>query len=219
MAAQTKTSREQVRAARIKRQGEEATERFEQARVGIAGLGGLGSNIAVQLAHLGIGQLVLVDFDRVDASNLARQHYRLDDVGRPKTEALVEQLREIDPWLDYEVFDERVTAENVAELFGGCDVVCEAFDEAGEKAMLVEAVRTTLPDTVLVGGVGVAGTTSANRIHSRKRLENYYLCGDGQADVADGDVLMGPRVAVVAAHQASMVMRILLEQTEEEGVA
>ncbi|MCD8199852.1 MAG: sulfur carrier protein ThiS adenylyltransferase ThiF [Coriobacteriaceae bacterium] len=219
MAPQSKIPREQLRAARIERQGKEATERFEQARVGIAGLGGLGSNIAVQLSHLGVGQLVLVDFDRVDASNLARQHYRLDDVGRLKTEALVEQLREIDPWLDYTTCDERIDADNVAEIFGGCDIICEAFDDAGQKVMLVEAVRSRLPDAVLVGGVGVAGTNSANRIHSRRRLENYYLCGDEQADVADGEVLMAPRVAAVAAHQANMVMRILLGETEEEDEA
>ena len=72
---------------------------LEKVRVGIAGLGGLGSHIAVFLARAGVQHLHLVDFDRVDESNLNRQHYFLRDVGRLKTEALAEQLLAINPAL------------------------------------------------------------------------------------------------------------------------
>ena len=206
--------RETLERALIARHGAENQKKFAAASVGIAGLGGLGSHIAVHLARLGVGRLVLADFDRVDVTNLNRQHYFLHHLGRYKTEALVEQLRQINPWLDYESHTCKVNADNACTLFQGCQVVCEAFDKADQKAMLTQAILTGLPDTLLVAGSGMAGSSSANTIHTRKAMDRFYLCGDGESDIEQGQGLMAPRVAVCAAHQATMVMRLLLGQTE-----
>ena len=207
-------TKEELEAALALRHGAENQKKFAAAAVGIAGLGGLGSNIAVHLARLGVGRLVLADFDTVDVSNLNRQHYFIRHLGRPKPEALREQLMEINPYLDYETHFKRITPENACTLFAGCDVVCEAFDKPDQKAMLAESILTGLPGVPLTSGSGMAGADSANKIHTGRRFGRFYLSGDGTADIADGLGLMAPRVAVCAAHEAAMVMRLLLGETE-----
>ena len=206
-------TKEMLTAALTARHGAEYQARFSAASVGIAGLGGLGSHIAVQLARLGVGRLVLVDFDPVDLSNLNRQHYFIPHLGQPKATALTNQLMNINPYLDYQPYIVRVTAENACTLFADCDVICEAFDRADQKAMFVEAILSGLPNMPLISGCGMAGIASANEIHTVKRFQRFYLCGDGTADIANGLGLMAPRVSVCAAHEAVMAMRLLLGET------
>lgn len=206
-------TQEELHAALVERHGADIQQKLDRASVGIAGLGGLGSNIAVHLARLGVGRLVLVDFDTVDVTNLNRQHYTMKDIGVPKTLALLEQLEEINPYLQYEPYTERVIPANVTRMFAGCDVVCEAFDRADQKAMLIETLLERLPDTVVVSGSGMAGYGSANAIRTERCFGRLYVCGDGTSDIADGVGLMAPRVAVCAAQQATMVLRLLLGET------
>lgn len=203
-------SREEIENTLFQRHGEETQKRLFAATAGIAGLGGLGSNIAIHLARLGVGRLILADFDRVDISNLHRQHYFLRHIGQWKTEALKEQLLEINPWLEYEIHTVRITPENACTIFAGCNVICEAFDRADQKAMLIENILTGLPDIPLISGSGMAGIHSANDIKTLHRFRNFYLCGDRTSDIASGESLMSPRVGVCAAHEATMAMRLLL---------
>ncbi len=207
-------SKEALQEALIQRHGKENQEKFNQAVVGIAGLGGLGSNVAMYLTRLGVGKLILVDFDVVDISNLNRQNYFMTDIGRPKTEALLPFLQAINPYLDYDIHTQRVTADNAISLFSECDVLVEAFDREDQKAMLTETILSQLPDIPLVGASGMAGADSGNKICVKKPFKSYYLCGDGTSDVNDGLGLMAPRVALCAAQQATMVMRLLIGETE-----
>ena len=142
-------TQQQLHDALVERHGAEIQKKLDGATVGIAGLGGLGSNLAVFLARLGIGHMILVDFDVVDITNLNRQHYTMKDLGVPKTLALVEQLEAINPYLNYETYTERVIPANVKRLFSECDVIVEAFDKPDQKAMLIENVLTQLPDKPL----------------------------------------------------------------------
>ena len=119
-------------------------QKLKQGRVAIAGLGGLGSNIAVMLARIGVGQMLLVDFDIVEPSNLNRQSYYIRHLGMPKTQALKEQLAEINPFIQVETQTIRVEAENVASLFDGYSILCEAFDKPEVKAMLVSTALIKL---------------------------------------------------------------------------
>ncbi len=207
-------AKEALEQALRERQGAELTARFSAAAVAVCGLGGLGSHIAGCLARAGVGRLILIDFDRVDLTNLHRQQYKASQVGRYKTEALAENLREAAPYLSLELRTVRLTAENVPSLLEGADVICEALDEAAAKAMLVNTVLEQLPEKYLVAASGMAGLGSANAIHTRRLTGRFYLCGDGVSDVADGIGLVAPRVALCAAHQAHMVLRILSEQFE-----
>ena len=191
------------------RHGKDLQQKFTNSTVAICGLGGLGSNIAVSLARAGIGKLILVDFDKVDISNLHRQQYKADQIGRFKTEALAENLREIAPYIEVETHAVRVTEENFEALLSKADLICEAFDGAEAKAMLVNGVLEKLHTKYLIAASGMAGLGSANSIQTRRITNRFYLCGDGISDVADDIGLVAPRVMLCAAHQAHMVLRIL----------
>lgn len=153
-------TRQQLSAALVERHGQERQQHLYTASVGIAGLGGLGSNIAVQLTRLGIGHLTIADCDRVEISNLNRQSYRLCDIGRPKPEALTEQLLQINPYLCYEPHFLKLTPQNIPEIFAGCNIICEAFDDPEQKAMLTETVLQRLPQAKLIVCSGMAGAGS-----------------------------------------------------------
>lgn len=198
-------------AALIERHGAELQDKFSAATVAVCGLGGLGSNIAISLTRAGIGKLILIDFDRVDISNLNRQQYKASQVGRCKTEALSENLKEIAPYIELETHTVRITESNVVELLKDADVICEAFDNAECKAMLTNTVLETMPKKYLVAASGMAGLGSANSIKTRKVMKHFYLCGDEVSEVADGISLVSSRVMLCAAHQAHMVLRILAE--------
>ena len=204
---------EEIRQALGSRHTEGIQARISAARVAVAGLGGLGSNIAVSLARLGVGHLHLIDFDRVDVTNLNRQQYFADQVGMPKTEALRENLLRINPWLDLRTDCLRVTEENAAGLLRDDTYICEAFDVAEQKAMLVRTVQEQLPEKYLVAASGMAGYGDGNEIHTRRVASRFYLCGDEKTEAAAGRGLMAPRVALCAAHQANMVLRLILGES------
>lgn len=207
-------TQEQLREARVARHGAEQQAKLEAAHVGIAGLGGLGSLIAIHLARAGVGTLVLADFDHVDITNLHRQQYDASQVGMAKTDALAERLRAIDPFIELELHPVRITADNAREIFTGCTVVCEAFDQADQKVMLVETLLEELPGTPIVSASGMAGLASANTIQTTHPLRDLYLCGDASSDVEEMGTLIASRVGVCASHQANMVLRLILGETE-----
>lgn len=196
------------------RHGEKLQKRFSSATVALCGLGGLGSNIALSLARAGVGKLILIDFDRVDVTNLHRQQYKASQVGMNKTDALFENLREITPYTRIETHTLKITEENAVPLLQGADIVCEAFDCAEAKAMLTDIVLEKLPDSFLVAASGMAGLGSANSIRTRKITDRFYLCGDGQSDVSSEGSLISSRVMLCAAHQAHAVLRILAGEFE-----
>lgn len=189
-------------------------KKFSQATVAICGLGGLGSNIAIALARAGIGKLILIDFDRVDITNLHRQQYKANQIGQYKTEALSENLREIAPYMILETHTVRVTEENAAHLLQGAAIICEAFDDAEAKAALANFVLEATPDKYLVAASGMAGLGKANTIQTRKVTKRFYICGDGSSDVAELGSLVASRVMLCAAHQAHAVLRILAGEFE-----
>lgn len=197
------------------RHTKEVQDKLLQGKIAIAGLGGLGSNIAVALARAGVGTLHLIDFDVVDISNLNRQQYRIRDIGRKKTEALAEIIRDINPFVQLKLDCVRVNADNVQELFREEDIVCEAFDQAKEKVMLVDAFFSGFKEEkILLSGSGMAGYHSSNAIKTRQLNKRFYLCGDGVNGLESGQSLMAPRVSICAGHEANMVIRLLLGEHE-----
>lgn len=185
------------------------------SRVAIAGLGGLGSNIAVMLTRSGIGHLRLIDFDTVDVTNLNRQMYSIKHIGQPKTEALLSILKDINPYLSYEVINTKIVPDNVTELFKDYSIVCEALDKPDQKAMLVREVLTRCPKATVISGNGMAGYNDANEIRTSKKMSRLYICGDEVTDVGNGTGLMAPRVAVCAGHQANKVIELILSDIKK----
>lgn len=207
-----KPTKEDIWQALEARHSVDVQEKLGRAKVAVAGLGGLGSNVAVSLARIGVGHLHLVDFDRVDLTNLNRQQYFLKDVGRYKTDALKEELLEINPYLDIRTDCQRVTEENLEELFQADEIVCEAFDVPECKAMLVNGILESYPEKIVVSASGMAGYGNSNEIRTRRVTKQFYLCGDQVSDSGGKMGLMAPRVAICAGHEANLITQIIIEK-------
>ena len=207
-------SREVMREALNIRHGEDLQNKISAARVAVCGLGGLGSNIAIALARAGVGHLHLIDFDRVDLTNLNRQQYAVGQLGQYKTDALRETLALISPYCDVTCDTIQVTEENLPDLLKTEDYICEAFDRAEAKAMLVSGVLEHFPEKYLVAASGLAGLGSANTIQTSRVSQRFYLCGDGTSDSSVGLGLVASRVLVCAAHEANMILRLIAGETE-----
>ena len=205
-------TREEMYRALEERHGRELQRKFAEASVAVCGLGGLGSNIAISLARAGVGHLHLIDFDRVDISNLNRQQYFADQIGSFKTEALTANLKMIAPYCDVTADCVRLDEDNMPELLKNEGIICEAFDKADQKAMLVNCVLENMPEKYLVAASGMAGIAPANLITTKRIAKRFYLCGDGVSDVEDGMGLVAARVMICAAHQAHTVIRIIAEE-------
>jgi len=190
--------------------GPEELERIRATRVGIAGAGGLGSNCAWMLVRSGFTEFIIVDNDRVEASNLNRQFFFARQVGMTKVQALAENLLAINPDVKVMTMDTLVTQENVSSLFADRDVVIEAFDQAQAKRMIVEACLGT--GKFLVAASGLAGCGDADRIKTHKMKDNFYIVGDLVTQVSPECPPLSPCVTVAAAKQADLVLEFALRR-------
>jgi len=189
-------------------------EKLKDAKAAIAGLGGLGSNIAVMLARIGVGKLLLVDFDKVEPSNLNRQHYNVSHLGMFKTDAIKSQIEKINPFIKTETCCVTITEENAAKIFKDYQIICEAFDKPQNKACLANALLEA-GGKKIVAASGLTGFESSNKIKTTHKFKNLYICGDSQPPEQEGIGFMAPRVMVCAGHQANMILRLLLGIEEE----
>jgi len=189
--------------------------RLKQACVGIAGLGGLGSAVAIALARIGVGHLVLADFDVVEPSNLNRQQYFVDQIGLKKVHALGDILARVNPYVRLTRHEVRLTTSNVPDIFGDAHVLIEAFDAADQKAMLFESFGAAHPGIPIVMATGLAGHGPSNTVRTRKVGSRLYIVGDGETAAGPGMGLMAPRVGIAAHHQANATLRLLLGESPE----
>lgn len=201
----------------LKRNVKGISKKLKKTRVCILGLGGLGSNVAVLLARSGIGFLKLVDFDTVEASNLNRQQYRISHIGIKKTEAMKSIIKEINPFVETDILDIKVDRENIYSTVGDIEIVVEAFDRAETKAMLMEELLTNT-NKIMVSASGMAGLGSANEIVTKKIKDNFYLVGDNYSDYKEYSGIMSTRVMICAAHQANVVLRLVLGEEKFKKV-
>jgi sulfur carrier protein ThiS adenylyltransferase len=185
-------------------------QKVKSSVVGIAGLGGLGSTVAIALARIGVGTLILVDFDVVEPSNLNRQQYFIHQIGMPKVEALQENISKINPYVKIRPYHEKLDRNNVERIFKEAAVVIEAFDRAEEKAMLINVISEKMPEKYIVAASGVAGYGDNNEIQTVRFSSKIFIIGDQKTAAQPGVGLMAPRVGIVAHHQANTVLRILL---------
>ena len=185
-------------------------EKLKNKTVGIAGCGGLGSNCAVALARVGVGKLIIADFDIIEESNLNRQYYFHKQIGASKTASLKENIKLINPNTEVEAHNIKLDSQSIIEIYKNCDVIVEAFDKAEMKQMIIETVIDKLSQTPLVVGLGMAGWGDNNSIGSRQ-TENLFICGDEKKEVSEQLPPLAPRVGIVANMQANTVLEILLK--------
>ncbi|MDD5120757.1 MAG: sulfur carrier protein ThiS adenylyltransferase ThiF [Candidatus Omnitrophica bacterium] len=191
----------------IKKIGKINLKKIQSVRIGLAGLGGLGSNCALNLVRVGFKNLTIVDFDKVVPSNLDRQFYFLNQVGMDKVAALKRNLLKVNPELDLELIKRKINKNNVTEIFSGCDVVVECLDRAAYKKMLVEQLLSL--DKFVVAVSGVAGIGSSDDIKVHRIKDKFVLVGDLQSDIRDKPAL-SPRVNIAAAKQADLVLDFVI---------
>ncbi|HEX9860099.1 MAG TPA: sulfur carrier protein ThiS adenylyltransferase ThiF [Nitrospirota bacterium] len=185
-------------------------ERVKSAVVGIAGVGGLGSSVALALARVGVGKLVIADYDVVEPSNLNRQQYFVDQIGSLKVNAMEDNLRRVNPFVKVVRHNVVLDAGNIPGVFRGVDVLVEALDRPESKAELVDAAAGGLPGVPVVCASGIAGYGPSNTIITRPFAGRCHVVGDLETGAAEGVGLMAPRVGIAAHHQANCVLRILL---------
>lgn len=189
-------------------------DKLARCKVGIAGIGGLGSHVAIALARIGVGELVIVDHDVVEPSNLNRQLYRVDQLGLFKVEALSENIKMANPFVRVYAVNRTLDRENSRIIFSGCKVVIEALDDPSSKSMLIESLLTGLEDAYVVAGSGIAGYDTGNDIKTI-RIGRLFVCGDLISEAREGVGLMAPRVMIAAGHQANQTVRILLGEGDD----
>jgi sulfur carrier protein ThiS adenylyltransferase len=183
---------------------------MRNAIVGVAGLGGLGSNVAIALARMGVGTLILADFDIVEPSNLNRQQYFIEHLGSPKAIAMADILKKINPYLTVVSHRVKLDPENIPAIFQKVRVVIECFDQVDQKTMLIETVSDALPDAYIIGASGLAGYGESNRIQTSQLSDRVYIVGDLVSAAGPGRGLMAPRVSVAAGHQANLAVSLLM---------
>ncbi len=192
-------------------QNPEYVKIWQKSVVGIAGVGGLGSNIAISLTRAGIGKLILADPDTVSNSNLSRQQYFLNQVGLPKVAALKDNLMNISPFTLVNPYPLKITPVNLSMIFGKVDILIEALDDADQKQMLIENWQELYPDKYLIGASGIAGVGKNELIHT-EQIGTLFLIGDGISEIEDGVYPTAARVAVVANMQANLCLELLLQK-------
>jgi len=190
---------------------------IKQSTIAILGLGGLGSAVAGAMAKIGIGKMLLSDYDVVEPSNLNRQHYFVDQIGMPKTRALHDNLLRMNPSVSLELVEKQLVADDLPVYFGKVDVLIECFDDPAMKAVALRSILGTMKKVAYVGSSGMAGFGSNNTIRTQTIHPGIYLVGDGVSGAQPGQGLMAPRVGIAAHHQANQTLRIILGEVERRA--
>ena len=188
--------------------------RMKVSAVGVAGLGGLGSNVSVALVRMGIGTLILADFDLVEPSNLNRQQYFIEHIGMTKTDAMAQILASINPYIEVITHKIVLDRNNIPRVFQEADVIVECLDRAEAKAMFIQTVLEFLPETYIVGASGLAGYGDSNSIQTIKLGDKLFMVGDLATPAEPGRGLMAPRVGIAAHHQANLVVSLLMDSED-----
>jgi sulfur carrier protein ThiS adenylyltransferase len=184
-------------------------KKIQSVAVGIAGVGGLGSNCAQLLVRSGFKKIKIVDFDVVEWTNINRQFYFADQVGYKKVEALRSNLLRINPDIDIEMLEQKIIPENVGSIFLDCNIVVEALDQAESKKLLVETYLNS--GKLLVCASGIAGWGNSDDIVIKKIKEHFYLVGDLVSEAGPDCPSMAPRVNIASAKEADVVLSYVLD--------
>jgi len=183
------------------------TDRLSHSVVAVAGCGGIGSNVAVSLVRAGIGRIIMADMDIIEASNLNRQYYFIDEIGKSKAITLKNRLLSINPDCEATAYHKELSRGDITSLFNEADILIEAFDTAESKQWLIEEWASVFPDRPVISGNGLSGVGNFESLKIHK-TGNIYFCGDGVTSLEMG--LCSARVAIVSNMQANLAIELLL---------
>jgi sulfur carrier protein ThiS adenylyltransferase len=155
--------------------------------------------------------LIIADFDIVDITNLNRQIYYIDQLGKSKTDAAKENLLKINPYISIEDYNIMLKPTNIYRILDKADAVAECFDAPDQKQMIVETVLSEFRDVPIFSASGMAGIGGSNMIKTKYISNRHIICGDLETSAQIGMGLMAPRVAIAAAHQANAIIKYLLD--------
>ncbi len=173
-------------------------------KLGIAGCGGLGSNIAAAMARSGFVNFEIVDRDIIDASNLNRQNYFLDEVGSSKVVITEKRLKAINQDIQVLATQTILTYDNIREHYQNADIIFEAFDNVESKKLIIETFGNSGKLVILASGM--AGFSNANEIRIKTIKDNVYMVGDRKTEVGLQNPPLAPRVIACAALMASVAL-------------
>ena len=203
-------SEQEYDAAFAGRNSKVVNDKLKTITVGVAGLGGLGSNVAMMLVRAGVKKFIIADYDTVTLAHLNRQNYGFDHIGMSKVDATESILLSVNPYLSIEKHVVKVTKENAVELFGKCDAVCEAMDISDEKSAFANMMVNKCPKVMIVSGSGMAGYGRSNSIKTKKSIKELYICGD-RGDLEDrASIVLSPRANICAGHVANTIVALMM---------
>ncbi|OHB55671.1 MAG: thiamine biosynthesis protein ThiF [Planctomycetes bacterium GWF2_50_10] len=205
---------EEFKAVTVNNLGPAVWAKLNGATVAVAGLGGLGSRVAPALARSGVGKLIIVDFDIVEASNLNRQDYFADQLGLAKVAAMRDNLARINPGLALEAHNLKLIPETICSLFASADVIVECFDKPDQKQMIAETVLARMSPKPIVSASGLAGYGRSNDITTRRLSGRHIVVGDFVSASGPGTGLFAGRVGIAALHQANAVIELLINEVK-----
>lgn len=186
------------------RQSAAINAKIDGSVVAVLGCGGLGSNAANILARLGVTKLIIYDYDVVEPSNLNRQNYGIDDIGRPKVEVTKKRLESQLPAVKVSARHQLVTAEELAAVYEEADIFVEAFDSVEAKMLaydfFAERQKPYICTTGVAGPYGEIG---------RKDFGNIHVVGDFQGE--DRKDCYAPKVVAIAALECQIVLELLMK--------
>jgi molybdopterin/thiamine biosynthesis adenylyltransferase len=184
----------------------------------VIGLGGLGSVASLYLAGAGLGRLLVADRDRVEPANLQRQVlYRVDDVGRPKTEAARERLAALNPEVQVVAYEGRLEPARLAEMVEAADVVLDCTDNFPTRfAINAACVRAKKP---LVSGAAIRFEGQLAAFDPRRADGACYACvfpdAGEPAEACEEAGVLGPVVGTIGSLQALAALKLLLGRGDD----
>lgn len=182
---------------------------IRKTKIGIAGCGGIGSNVANALARSGFRDFEVIDPDTIEPSNLNRQNYFIDEIGQPKTKTLSKRLKKINPDIRIKNINRYLNKKNIINIFKDRDIIFEAFDNIESKKLLLEAFGNSKKLIIMCSGM--AGIGNQNNIKIRKVKKNVFIVGDEQTDVGKKNPPLAPRVIACAGLMASVALEKVLK--------
>ena len=190
--------------------GEAGQKKIRDARVFVAGIGGLGSISSYYLAAAGIGYLRIADKDRVDHSNLNRQiiHWT-DDIGEWKSDSSLRKLKSLNPNCSIEAIQAEITEHNCLDLIGDCSIVVDAMDNMKTRRILnAAAVRKRIP--YIFGGVHQLDGMATTFIPGKTPCLECVFPDDRPESISTTPGILGPVPGVIACIQTIEAVKYII---------